>query len=120
MVERRPRQLCRNVSARTSALAAEPMRRTEMTWPDPGGDWFETSTPWRTPMFGPPAQITAFTTCEPVNVAVHDARGFAGEATLRSPGSGTAARYGCVASGVQTQVDPLRMTRLPQQPNSSV
>ena len=71
-------------------------------------------------MFGPPAQITAFTTCEPVNVAVHDARGFAGLATLRSPGSGTAARYGCVASGVQTHVPPLRTTRLPQQPNSKV
>src|SRR4029079_2266280 len=95
------------------------MTFTEMTWPTPGGDWFDTSTPWRTPMFGPPAQMTAFAICALVNVAVQEARGCGGFETARSAGSGTAARYGCDGSGVQIHELPLRITRLPQQPNSS-
>ena len=72
-------------------------------------------------MFGPPAQITAFAICELLKVTLHEARGFAGAETRRSAGSGTAARNGWLASGVQIHVpEALRTTRVPQQPKSFV
>src|SRR5256885_14002488 len=58
IVDRRPRQVRRKSSARRSVFAAVPKSRTEITWP-PGGTWFETSTPCRTPMSGPPHRRNA-------------------------------------------------------------
>src|ERR1700687_4669412 len=96
------------------------MRRTEMTWPPTGTERFERSTACSAPMSVPLHRITALRISVPVNVTVHDARGFAGLLTARSAGSATAPRKGWLGSGVQAQLDPLRMTRLPKQPYGSV
>ena len=91
-----------------------------MTCPTSGTERFERSTACSAPMSMPLHRRTALRMSVPVSVTVHDARGFAGLATARSAGSGTAPRNGWFGSGVQTHVDPLRTTRLPKQPYGSV
>ena len=94
--------------------------RIPTTWPTFTGTWFDTSTACNPPMSTPLQRSTAFRISDPVKWRVQLARGFGGLATFRSAGSGPAMRYGCVSSGVQIQLSPLLITRLPQQPNALV